>query len=120
MRAVIDETTHGLLDYATVIAFALAPSLFDLSGTSAVLCYLLSVVHLAMTVTTRMRLGLWKVVSLRLHGFVELAVGIALLAAGLVPNAVLAPHGWFFAVAGAAILLVWWLSDYRRVETAAP
>ncbi len=55
---ILNTSIHGILDYATVIAFASAPTLLGFSGAPAMLAYLLAAIHLAMTVLTDMPLGL--------------------------------------------------------------
>ncbi|MGH7655686.1 MAG: hypothetical protein ACREN6_13590 [Gemmatimonadaceae bacterium] len=111
---------HRLLDFVTIIAFALAPSVLSLSGFAATLAYLLACVHLALTVLSQFPGARARLVPLPLHGAVECLVGLVLL--GL-PWAL----GWtgaaraFYTAAGAVILIVWLLSDYRasKVEAAA-
>jgi len=103
---------HRILDFVTVAGFALAPTLFGLTGLAATLAYVLAAVHLALTLLTRFPGGDRGVVPLRVHGGIELAVGIALL---LAPFAL----GWqgaartFYVAAGAVILVVWLLSAYE-------
>ena len=115
MTKPIAPRLHGLLDYAVVAVFALAPSLFGLDGFAVTLAYLLAVVHLAMTLLTAFPLGVVKVVPFRLHGLVELVVGPLLIVLALL----LFDEGArvFYLAAGGAILVVWALTDYG---TAAP
>ena len=109
MHKVLSPLVHGVLDYATVAAFALAPSLLGLHGTAAVLSYLLAVVHLLMTLATDFPLGAVRKVPFRLHGIVELVVGAILVVLALVfPE----DARLFFLVMGTAILVVWLLTDY--------
>lgn len=110
MRKPISPRTHGLLDYATVAVFALAPVAFGLEGLAAGLSYGLAAVHLAMTLGTAFPMGVVRVVSFPGHGAVELAVGVALLLAAffLFSGAAF----WFYAVMGLVILTVWAGTDY--------
>ena len=109
---ILNTSIHGILDYATVIAFASAPSLLGFSGAPAMLAYLLAVVHLAMTVLTDMPLGLVKIIPMRLHALVEMLVGPTLIAAAfLAPTLVLGAQVFFIA-SGVAICAVWLFSDY--------
>jgi len=71
---------HEILDYVTVIAFLLIPSLFALSGTPAYLSYILASVHLLMTLLTNFQFGIWKVIPLQIHKIVERIVGPVLIA----------------------------------------
>ena len=116
MHKVLSPLVHGALDYATVAAFALAPSLLGLDGTAAVLSYLLAAVHLLMTLATDFPLGAVRTVPFRLHGTVELIVGAILVVLALVlPETA----RLFFLAMGAAILLVWLLTDYTGQRDAA-
>ena len=110
MRKPISPRTHGLLDYATVVVFALAPLAFGLEGFAAGLSYLLAVVHLAMTLATAFPMGVASVIPFPVHGTVELAVGAVLAVAALFLFSGAA--FWFFFVMGVVILTVWAGTDY--------
>ncbi len=116
MAKPITPRFHGVLDYAVVVVFLLAPALFGLTGLAATLSYLLAGIHLLMTVLTAFPLGLASVVPFSLHGTVELVVGVvlAVLAFALFEGAATS----FFLVMGLLILLVWALTDYRSALTA--
>lgn len=115
---IISDTTHGILDYVTVVLFALAPSLFGLTGTAALISYALAVIHLAMTVLTDMPLGVIKVIPLKLHALVELVVGPVLVVGTLVLPSFFAGGQAFFVAAGVLIFLVWLLSNYGSAAQA--
>jgi len=112
---VITAGLHRVLDFVTVAGFAVAPSVLGLAGFAATLSYVLAAVHLTLTLLTHFPGSAARPVSLALHGAIEFAVGVALIA---LPWLV----GWggtarmFYVVAGAVILGVWALSAYR-VET---
>ncbi len=55
---IISSEAHAALDYLTVAIFALAPSVIGLTGASAIISYLLAVVHLSMTLATDRRQAL--------------------------------------------------------------
>jgi hypothetical protein len=115
---IISDTTHGILDYVTVVLFALAPSLFGLTGTAALISYALAVIHLVMTLLTDMPLGVIKVIPLKLHALVELAVGPVLVVGALVLPSLFAGGQAFFVAAGVVIFLVWLLSNYGPAAQA--
>ena len=102
---------HYILDFATVAAFALAPTLVPLSGSGAVVAYLLAIVHLMVTLVTQFPGTGRRPLPLRAHGALEAIVGIALLglpfAAGWVGRERL-----FYLVAGVVILAVGAMSRY--------
>ena len=103
--ALIRPAVHRGLDLLTVIGFAVAPFLLALSGPPAWLAWLLAVVHLVMTLATSFPDWPARFVSFRLHGLVEVLVGIVLpalpLAAGWTGTA-----RWFYLIAGGVILIV--------------
>lgn len=111
---------HRILDFVTVVGFAIAPSLLGLQGLPATLAYVLAAVHLLLTLLTQFPPAERGLVPLRAHGHIELLVGIALI---LVPFAL----GWngvsrtFYVAAGVVILAVWALSAYtdRAAHAAA-
>ena len=119
---VLAPRIHGIIDYASVVALALAPTLLGLQGASMQLAYALAVIHLVLTLLTDFPLGMAKVVPLRLHGWVEIVVGIALLVlpwvvAGTVD---LGNVGRIFYCAfGAVLIAVWFLTDYGSATHAA-
>ncbi len=107
----IDAGLHRVLDFVTVAAFALAPSVLGLGGSAATLAYVLAAVHLGMTLLTQFSASSDRPISLRLHGVVESVVGIALL----VLPWLLRWEGSarvFYVIAGVVILGVWALSQY--------
>jgi hypothetical protein len=110
---IISSEAHAALDYLTVVIFALAPTVIGLSGTAAIISYVLAVVHLSMTLVTDMPFSLVKIVPIKLHALVELVVGPVLVIGGLLlefPT----PARTFFVVMGAIIFAVWLLSSYAR------
>jgi hypothetical protein len=109
---VISDTTHGILDYLTVVIFALGPSVFGLTGIAALISYALATIHLVMTLLTNMPLGVVKIIPIRLHARVEMLVGPVLIVAALVLPTILGDKREFFLVMGLAISAVWLLSSY--------
>ncbi|HKW39860.1 MAG TPA: hypothetical protein VJN39_01300 [Gemmatimonadales bacterium] len=106
----IAPTLHRVLDFITVAAFAVAPTLLHLTGVAALLAYALAVVHLTLTLLTRFPAGPARAVPFAWHRGIELVVGVA-----LVLLALLAPWGGdaraFYLVAGLVIFAVWALSS---------
>ena len=116
---ILNASTHGILDYATVIAFASAPTLLGFSGAPAMLAYALAGVHLTMTVLTDMPLGLVKIIPMRLHALVEMLVGPTLITAAVLAPSLLMGAQVFFIASGIAICAVWLLSDYAAHRSAS-
>ena len=117
MHTLINARTHGVLDYAVVAVFALAPAVLGLVGLAATLSYLLAAVHLAMTLATAFPLGVAAVVPFRLHGTVELVVGAVLVALAFLLFDGAARV--FFLVMGLGILAVWAATDYAGAPVTA-
>ena len=115
---ILSPQIHGIIDYVSVVGLALAPTMFGLVGAAAFLAYALAGIHLLMTVLTNFPLGVIKVVPLKLHGFVEIVVAIALLAApwALMSVVDLGMNGRYFFTAFGAVLLAVWATT--RYETA--
>ena len=76
---IIDSRIHGLIDYLVVVFLLAAPALFGLPATTALFTYVLGGIHLALTMLTKFELGLIKVIPFPLHGWIELAVALALV-----------------------------------------
>jgi hypothetical protein len=112
---IINNKAHGVLDYVTVIAFALIPTVFGLAGVPAYLSYALAVVHFLMTIMTNFEFGLVKAIPLKLHKWVEMAVGPVLLVISWVlgfSDDIKARS--IFMAAGVVIILVGQLSEYKN------
>jgi hypothetical protein len=119
---ILNAKIHGVIDYVSVAGLLLAPSLFGLEGVAATFAYVLAGIHLLMTVLTDFPPGAVKLVPLKLHGLVELVVGVALLAMPwLLRSAVdLSANGRvFYSAFGAVLLVVWAVTDYGTAPATA-
>jgi hypothetical protein len=115
---ILCNKTHGILDYVTVIAFALIPTVFGLTGIPMALSYTLAIVHFLMTALTRFEFGMIKVLPLKFHKWVEMIVGPVLLVISWVlgfSDDVKART--VFMVAGVVIILVGLFSQYNEPQT---
>ena len=114
---------HGIIDYVSVGGLVLAPTLFGLNGTAATLAYALAGIHLTMTLLTAFPLGLIKLVPLRLHGVVEIVVGLSLVVVPWVVATTLelgAAGRAFYTAFGAVLIAVWLTTDYGAVSVGVP
>lgn len=109
---ILSASAHGVLDYVTVVLFALAPTLFGLTGLAATLAYVLAGVHLLLTLITAFPLGAVKAVPFHLHGAVELIVSIVLALLGVFYFGLEGVNGVFYLAVGVVIFLVWLLTAY--------
>ncbi|MDZ7716080.1 MAG: hypothetical protein U5J95_07705 [Balneolaceae bacterium] len=109
----INAKFHGYLDILTVIFFALAPTFFELSETGATLSYALAGIHLAMSLLTDFPMGPIKVIPIKVHGFIELLVGILLASGPWIVDDLFSGVGTIvFSIAGGMILVIWLLTEY--------
>jgi hypothetical protein len=116
---ILNSQAHGYLDYFTVILFAAAPTVLGLTGIPAMLAYALAVIHLVMTLVTDFPLGIIKLISFTIHGWVERVVGPVLIIVPFVlgfSTNVVARN--FYMAIGVVIVLVGLITDYKGVETA--
>lgn len=113
---ILSPTVHGALDYVVVLLFALAPTLFGFTGVPATLSYVLAGVHLLMTLCTKFPMGVIKLVPFPIHGMVEVAVVLGLVAAPWLFgfSGVLVARN-FYLGAAALIAVVVALTNYRGV-----
>lgn len=108
---ILSDELHAVLDYATVVIFALAPTVVGFSGVAEIASFVLAAVHLAMTLVTDMPFSVVKIVPLKLHALVELVVGPVLLVGGLL-SPISSTARTFYVAMGIVIFLIWLLSSY--------
>jgi hypothetical protein len=111
----VSAPAHRALDYTTVVVFALAPTVLGLSAVAAWLAWGLAVVHLLLTLATRFEAGGKGALPFRLHGWIELVVGLALVTLPWVTEWARTAR-LFYGVAGGVILTVWLLTRYRALH----
>ena len=81
----INATLHGLIDYATVAQFAVAPGLLKLSKPHSRIANLFTASFIWINLTTRYPLSIKKVIPFHLHGMLELVWALFFTAAFLSP-----------------------------------
>ncbi len=114
MKALLSPRVHGYGDYLIVALLALAPTLFDFSGTPAVFCYVLAVAQLGMSLMTAYPLGVAKIIPFTLHGSVEVVVSAFLVIAPFLFGFSDIPSARnFFIIGGIALFAVWLTTNYR-------
>jgi hypothetical protein len=113
---VLNSKLHGMIDYVVVAFLWLSPTLFGLSHTVSLLTYALGGVHLTLTMLTNFHYGVFKIIPLKVHGLIELIVGIALIASPLAMANIgerFIDH-YFFMFCGLAVLATWAITDYSK------
>jgi len=111
---ILSPTTHGILDYVTVLFLFISPSLFGMETAGSILCYTLAIVHLVLTLLTDFPAGALKIIPLRIHGLIEVIVSIGLLAAAISFRILGYSVSFYFYLIFCIILfIVWTISEYR-------
>ena|SRR5436305_3253142 len=113
----IGAVSHGIIDYALAILLVCGPSIAGFAGPKATWAYVFGGVLFAMAILTRYPLGIFKIIGLGIHGFVELLIAICLIAApwyGNFTSGVTAPR--FYLTIGIMMLVLWFLTDFRGVR----
>ena len=110
----LDATLHGALDYALALAFLFAPGVLGFPNDAANASQLIGLAYLGLSLATRYPLGAFKLVPFPAHGVVESAMALAWLG---IPWIVgfddHAPARIFFVAAGAGLLAVVAVTNYR-------
>jgi hypothetical protein len=110
---IISVKNHGYLDYVTVLAFALIPTLFGFEGIPAYLSYALAAIHLLMTLLTAFPLGVAKVIPVKLHKLVETLVGpFLILSPWLIGFSENLTARYVYVAMGLIVIAVGFLTDY--------
>lgn len=111
---IISPKIHGVIDYLVVVFLVISPLLMGMGHIASSFTYALAIVHLLLTLFTNFNAGLFKIIPLRIHGLIELIVGIGLviLAQTFFKADVVAKT--FYTGFGIAVLLVYLLSDYKK------
>ena len=78
MQHPISPKAHGVIDYTTSTAVAMAPTVMNLPKRAAAACYGLAAGYTALSLFTRYPLGAKKMVPFKGHGAAEVAIGAAL------------------------------------------
>ncbi len=114
---ILSPRVHGYIDYAAVLMFALAPSLFGFGGTAAAACYVLAMVHFGISLMTAYPLGLAKVIPFTVHGTIELVVSIGLVAMPWILgfSEVIDARN-FFIGSGIALFGVYMATNYKAAD----
>ncbi len=111
----LNPKTHGYIDCVIVALFLLAPTLFNfVDGAAASISYTMGILILAVALLTAYPLGVIKAIPFTVHGWIEFAASIALIA---MPG--IAGFGYddraqnFFVGMGLVAFGFWALSDYK-------
>jgi len=112
---IISARNHGYLDFLTVGIFLLAPTLLGLSQIPSMLAYGLAAVHLIVTLVSDFPFGIIKIIPFTIHGWIERAVGPALVAIPFILDFANEPIARNFYIAmGLIIIVAGLLTNYGK------
>jgi hypothetical protein len=110
---IITPQAHGMFDLYVVAMFFMAPILWGMTGEPRMILWSLCLVHLIVVCSSKFSYGIVKAIPMPVHGFLELVVGIFLLAAPyLFGFSDLNNERHFFNGAAFGLLVFWFLTDY--------
>ncbi|HTL47787.1 MAG TPA: hypothetical protein VL688_06955 [Verrucomicrobiae bacterium] len=116
MKKPIDPKTHGVMDYLFGVFVLLAPAIFHFHGLPANLLYVLGIGHLLMSGMTAYPLGITKTIPFTVHSKIEAAAAAFMLASPwLFRFSALEAARNVYVAAGAVVLVLWSLTDYRSM-----
>ncbi|MCX2431778.1 hypothetical protein [Pedobacter sp. GR22-10] len=111
---IISPKFHAVLDYMLVMLLLISPDLFGLSETGSTLSYTLGIVQFLLTICTNFSGGIFKIISLKLHGLLELVVSIILIILAFTVFKGNVVDEMFYACLGLLILIIFTITDYKR------
>ena len=115
---IISPNLHGIIDYLVVLFLLASPNIFGFAGLLAIFTYVLGAVHLVLTILTNSDSGLFKIIPFPLHGQIEFVVGIVLIVLAFTLFNDNNAGKLFYTAFGAAVLLVWLITDYKGSKSA--
>lgn len=108
---------HSFIDIAAILALLIAPSAMDFPREAATTSYILAAAYAVLVALTAYPLGIAKVIPFTVHGTIELVLSPLLIAmpwlAGFSADE---PARWFFVAMGAALFVVWLITDYKAAD----
>ena len=118
MRKPITPRRHGAIDYGFLVIALAGPTLLGLSGTAKVLFAALGIVQGTLNAFTDHSLALKRVVPFRVHGRLELGGVPVYFLLPILLGAVDETRALvFYLVAGALLLAVYILTDWKATDT---
>ena len=111
----IPPRVHAVLDDFVVLTYLMGAYMLELRGAAMGIALAGGFVHFFITRFTDYPAGMVKLLSFRMHAFIELAEGAAVLVATAVvlPASTPGKHRLFLTLLGIAQLAAFALSDYR-------
>lgn len=116
---IIPSFIHGIIDYLMVVFFWAAPTLFVLPSDVAGYAYGLGFLHLFLTFCTDYPSGIFRFISFKVHSYIELIVGAALVVMAFTSFRYDDRSKPFLLTFGVILLLLFLVSDYRQISNAS-
>lgn len=115
----LNSRIHGMIDYAFDLVLLFAPAILNFSPVASGICYTFAVAHFVTSLCTKYELSLFKLIPFTVHGGLELAAALVLMATPWMAefSAELAARN-FYVVMGVALLGVWSTTDYKKTTTS--
>ncbi|MCO5935554.1 hypothetical protein NAF17_08380 [Mucilaginibacter sp. RB4R14] len=110
----ISPKLHGLIDYVLIIFLFASPTLFAMPKDVATYTYLLATGQLVLTVITDYSYGMFRMVSLRVHQFIELVISIGMIVAAFTLFRYDERSQPYYAALGIFWLIVAIFTDYSK------
>lgn len=110
----ISPRSHGYIDLVTIVIFAFAPTLLNLSNIPAMLSYGLAVAHFLVTLISGFPAAELRLIPFTVQGWIERIVGPALIIAPFALNFSdeISARNFFIGI-GVVIIAVGLITDYQ-------
>ncbi|RFZ83016.1 hypothetical protein DYU05_12750 [Mucilaginibacter terrenus] len=109
---IISPAMHGIIDYCLVLFLWIAPTTFVLPEHTAKYVYLLGFAHLFITACTNNNAGIFRFISMKLHGTIELALSVIVLILCFTELRYDERDKAFFLTFGVVLLVLYLVTDY--------
>ena len=117
--SVITPQAHGLYDVYIICMLFLSPILWGMTGEPRWILWSLCLIHFLVVFFSNFGYGIVKLLPMKVHGYLELLVGLSLPFMPYVFNFANRPNERHFFNGAAFLLLVFWfLTDYRYAGRA--
>lgn len=110
----ISPKLHGIIDYMLIIFLYASPTFFAMQKDVATYVYLLATAQLILTVITDYSFGMFRMVPLKVHQFIELAISLGMIVAAFTLFQYDERTQPYFAGLGIFWLIVVVFTDYSK------
>lgn len=110
----ISPKLHGIIDYMLIIFLYASPTFFAMQKDVATYVYLLATAQLILTVITDYSFGMFRMVPLKVHQFIELAISLGMIVAAFALFQYDERTQPYFAGLGIFWLIVVVFTDYSK------